>query len=346
MALKWIDGFESYGTTVGNSATGFAPSKYSSGIGSFTIRAGRVAGKAISFSGFAQAITPSFTAQDTWTVGFGLLYMSLGSEQEIFRWRDSTTVQCSLTILPNGELAFWRGTFGINVKLGTTSGAKLKAGVWSYVEVKVKVHNTTGTVDIHVNGSSVLSLSSQNTRQGSNNQATNFIMLGSSTGADRVTFDDLYICDNQGSNNTTFLSPQKVTMIAPTGDNGTNQWSPTGAGTTHADRVKENPHDSNTTYLSETVSGNTEEFDYANTGSEVASIKGVQQNTVFETDDASPFSVNNHVKSGATTLDDGGAAGTNGTYTTSPFLVETDPNTSALWTKSNLDAALFGVKLV
>jgi hypothetical protein len=110
--------------------------------------------------------------------------------------------------------------------------------------------------------------------------------------------------------------------------------------------VNETPPNGNTSYDSDSTSGHTEEWDYANTGSEISSIKGIQVNSVFETDSASAFSLKNHINSGGTSSDDAGTAGVNGTYNTVGFVAEVDPNTSSLWTKTNLDAALFGVKTV
>lgn len=348
--LRWIDSFESYGTSIGSNSVGLF-NKYTSNFGdatSFTVRAGRGTGKSIRIASSITMITPTFTAQDTWIIGFGMYHDQVTTSQPVpLLIRDGTTVQCSVALSVTGELQFYRGSASAGgTLLFTTSGAKIRCGIWQYIEVKVKINNSTGTIDIRVNGVSVLSQTGVNTRNGAANQATNFALQSSPAAADHTTVDDLYVCDNTGSNNTTFLGPQKGTMIAPTGDNGTNQWTATGAGTSHADRVKENPHDTNTTYLSDTVSGHIEEFDYANTGSEITSIKGVQVNTVFETDSASAFSVKNRVNSGGTTSEDAGAAGTNGTYKTTAFLQETDPNTSALWTKTNLDASLFGINLV
>lgn len=352
MALKWLDGFESYGTVVGNNPKGLF-NKYTSNFASddtsYTLQTGRGGGKAIRIAGSTTINTPVFTAQDTWTIGFGLFHDRLASSQPVILIvKDSTTAQCSVALSVTGELQFYRGSASAGgTLLFTTSGAKIRCGVWQYIEVKVKINNTTGTIDIHVNGVSVLSQTSVNTRNGAANQATNFALQSSPAAADHTTFDDFYVCDNQGSNNTTFLGPQKVTIIFPTGDHGTNQWTTSGAGTTHADRVKENPHDASTTYVTDTVSGNTEEWDYADSGSEITSIKGIMLNTVFETDSAGAFSVKAHASSGGTVSDDAGTAGTNGTYKNpSPFLLETDPNTSALWTKTNLDAAIFGVKVV
>jgi hypothetical protein len=352
MALKWLDGFESYGTVVGNNVTimlGSPRLKYLSDFGGNSnaqIEPGRLGGKSVQVGGVTLE-TPDFTAQTTWTTGFGFYFENRTVSQQIFLWKDTTTKQCSLSFEMNGELKFFRGdSTGGGTGLATSSGANLRSGSWNYIEVKVTIHNSTGTVDIKVNGVSVLSASGLNNRAGSNNQATRLCLHGSSNGGNNFRFDDWYVCDNQGSDNNTFLGPQKVSMILPTGDHGTNQWAATGAGSTHADRVKENPADSNTTYVSDAVSGDTEEWDYADTPSDLTSIKGIQVNTVFETDSATAFSLKNHVKSGGTSSDDAGAAGTNGTYTQTCFCLEQDPNTSALWTKANLDAALFGVKTV
>lgn len=342
MALRWIDGFESYGVTNGNTVVGINGKWPTSNADSnFHVQAGRIAGRSCKLNGFNGFTTPAFSSNDTWVVGFGFMQTTYTGANQIFQFYDSTTVQVEIEIRPYGELKAYRGPNETN-GISESAGANLKPNIWAYIEVKVKIHPTAGTLDIHVNGASVLSLTGLNTRQSANSSADRITFVGGLN--DNTFLDDLYVLDNTGSNNTTFLGPQKITAIFPTGDHGTNQWAATGAGTTHADRVKENPHDSSTTYLSDATSGDTEEFDYADTGSEVTSIKGVQVNTVFETDSGSAFSVKNHVSSGGTSSDDAGTAGTNGTYTTAVRVLETDPNTSALWTKTNLDAALFGVK--
>lgn len=341
MALQWIDGFESYGTTNGNTAIG-ALNKYTNSLGTLTVRAGRLAGHSLSCNGSVVMTTPAFAANDTWIVGFAYYYnKTTNIEEPILQLFDGATVQCAVNLQCNGELQARKSAGGTSI--GFTTGARIRAGVWNYIEVKIKVNATTGTVDIRVNGVSVMSVTGKNTDQAASGQATKIALCGASSG-NQSTFDDFYVCDKSGSNNNTFLGGQKVTTLFPTGDSGTNQWTPS-SGSNHFDRVNENPHDSSTTYLSDILTGDTEEFNYADTGSEVTLIKGVLVNTVFETDSALPFSVKNHVNSGGTSSDDAGTAGTNGTYDTASFLVESDPNTTALWTKTNLDAALFGVKV-
>lgn len=339
--LRWIDGFESYGVTNGNTAIG-ALNKYTNALGTITVRAGRLAGHSISLNSSAVLTTPAFTASDTFTVGFAYYYEKMSNiEEPVFQLIDGSTVQCSLYLDPNGELRIYRSLAGTS--LGFTTGARIRSGVWNYIEIKIKVSTTVGTVDIHINGISVLSLSSVNTDQHTSSQATAVALCGA-TSTNTSTFDDFYVLDKSGSNNTTFLGPQKVTTVFPTSDAGTNQWGSIGAGFTHAAQVNENPNDGNLSYLVDSTSGHTEELNYVATGSEVTTIKGIQMNTIFDTDSGAAFSVKNHVNSGGTSSDDAGTAGTNGTYVTAARLVETDPHTSALWTKTNLDASLFGVK--
>lgn len=343
MALLWVDGFDSYGTTPGNAVTGLA-NKYSSASAdsNFTLKAGRLSGNSIQALG-GTFFESAFTAAATVIIGFAYKQDRLTNNQEIIEFKDSTSVQCSLQIQSDGEVALWRGaSFAL---LGATNGAKIQAGTWNYIEIKVTIHNTAGAVTISVNGSTVLTLTSVNTRQGtSNNQATSVRFTGNLNGTDKSYWDDIYICDTSGSNNNAILGPQKVQMILPSADNGSQQWT-TSSGTVHFSLVNENPHDSSTTYVTDTVSGHVDLWDYADT-SGLANVKGIQQNTVFETDSASAFSINQRCKSSSTTSDATGVAGTNGTFKTTSRVLETDPNTSALWTTTNLNAAQFGVKVV
>ena len=117
------------------------------------------------------------------------------------------------------------------------------------------------------------------------------------------------------------------------------------SGGTHYNRVNDNPNDGNTTYLSDATSGDVDIWSKSATVASIANIKGIQQNTVFETDSASAFTLIQRLVSGGTTSDDAGQAGVNGTYKTTSRVLETDPNTSALWTQSNLDSATIGIKV-
>ena len=347
MALKWLEGFEAYGVTNGNSTVDFI-GKYSSvGVASaYQIKAGRIGGKCMWVNTVSSAFeTPQFSNQATWTVGFGYKQDGMGGMGDACQIRDASASQIQIDVVVGtaGEIWVFRGASQVNL-IGVTRGANLRPGVWAYIEIQTTINNTTGTVIIRVNGNTVLNLTGQNTRGNSNNFASSVRFTGNATGGSNSYFDDIYICDGSGSNNTTFLGPQKVVAILPSADNGSQQWS-TSSGSTHFSLVNENPPDDSTTYVQDTVSGHVDLWDYANTPSTIANIKGVQVNTVFEDTDATAFSLVERCVSGATTSDASSVAGTNGTFKVAAFVLETDPNTSALWTQSNLDAAQFGVKV-
>lgn len=75
-------------------------------------------------------------------------------------------------------------------------------------------------------------------------------------------------------------------------------------------------------------------------------ILGVQVNALVDKSDAGTRTAANVIKSGATTL----VKATYSPVTTTPIfysnIQETDPNTSAAWTQSNLNAAEFGIKVI
>ena len=67
---------------------------------------------------------------------------------------DNGSKEVTVTINTDGKLKVYRGSSG-GTLLGTTSAADV-ASTWVYVEIKVKFHGSTGTVDVHFDGSSVL----------------------------------------------------------------------------------------------------------------------------------------------------------------------------------------------
>ena len=347
MAVKFIEGFEAYGTTNGNAPVGLQ-SKYvnASADSAFTVQAGRLGGKSVRTGVGAFFAPPRFGDQGTVVIGFAFYVDTFSAAQQVLVkfWDDTYTfgrnTQITVQVHTDGKLKVYRGS-ELGTLLGTTSTG-LTASTWVYIEIKVKIHSSTGTVDIKFDGSSVLSLSSQNTSQTGNAYCQSLVVYGSNNGADHSTFDDLYILDTTGSVNTDFLGPQRVVLLKPSGDVGTNQFM-TSSGSNHYDRVNENPHDSDSTYLEDSTTGHLELFDYDDING-ISSVSALQINTVAKLTDANQFSVKNSIKSGGTTSDDTAqAVGTD--YQTKARCVETDPNTSAAWTVPNVNAAQFGFKV-
>ena len=91
----------------------------------------------------------------------------------------------------SGEIEVYRNT----TLLGMTSGAGLLVSVWAYVEVKIKCSSSAGTVDVRVNGVNRLSLTGQNTKNGTDNYH-NVAVIGCSN---YFVIADVYVLDNTGT---------------------------------------------------------------------------------------------------------------------------------------------------
>jgi hypothetical protein len=196
-------------------------------------------------------------------------------------------------------------------------------------------------VDVHVNGTSVLSLTGQNTKAGSHNYHDG-VDLQCAAGW-TAYFDDFYVCDGSGSLNNNFLGNVKVVAIFPNGDAGPNAWT-TSSGSTHYSLVDENPDPVNdASYVESATSGQEELWDYA--AASAAAVLVLQVNTDCRVTDTTSFTLETQIKSGGTDSSDAGQVVASTDYTTKMRVSQTDPATSNPWTPAAVNAAQFGVKV-
>jgi hypothetical protein len=342
MALLWIEGFEALGTSVGSqpTPTNYLAGKYPYSIVPYfvAICAGRLGGYAMRGDSGSFAIrTAPLTTADTLICGLGLNPYYNGGP--ILRLYDGPTLGVSFNYNGSGEIQAYCGySYAL---LGTTSGAGLAQGTWSYVEVMVKCHATAGTVEVRVNGVTKLSLTGVNTKAGADNYH-NVVELAAANGW-IPTYDDWYVCDNSGSLNNNFLGDVQVGLLLPNAAGDAAGWTGSGGGA-HYGYVDENPLDSDTSYVETNQSGAEELWNYQDPVS-CPSVLGVQVNTDCRETDAESFCLKTVIKSGATS-----SAGTPEVigslgYLTQSRVCQTDPNTGSLWTPATLAAAQFGLQL-
>jgi len=345
MALLWIEGFESFGVTNGNAPVGLKQ-KYDnatddSSIGS--VQAGRTSGHSLRMIGGGTILGKTIsTGTSTLIVGFGFYIDAFSSNAngQIFQFWDGASEQGALELQTSGLWKYYRRN-NSTTALGTSSGIAITTATWFYVELKVTFHSSAGTVDIWVNGTSVLSLTGQNTSNSGNAQATTVVWEGSLGGSDHTTFDDIYVLDTTGSLNNAVLGAQVVKMIVPASDAGTNAYTPD-SGTNHWDRLTENPQDT-TTYLSDDTTGHRELFGMGSLA--IGSVLGLQVNLVAAVTDNTVYSIkhSSHT-SGGTDTDQAAVTTGDANYQTVSNVMQTNPQTSAQWAVSEVNAAQFGFK--
>ena len=343
MALLWIEGFEDYGTSTSTDIVPLLQRRYPtvdmSGGSPTTVNlsTGRFGGftcKRIPAI-YGYLYTPALTTNDTLVVGMGV-YTGYSGSNSVIALYDGTTqgVNISLNTQSLGVHVYRGGT-----SLGSGYGVEIRQNNWYWVEIKVKCHNTSGTVEVRVNGATVVSLSGVDTQEGTH-AYHDVVRLGF---RDVAFIDDVYICDGSGTANNDFLGNCRVVSLLPDGDAATLEWTPSTAGA-HYGLVDESFPNDDTDYVEDATSGHVDLYDYGAVPT-LGPIRGVQVNTECRNTDANSFSLITVAKSGTIVSEDSAQVIGTQSYTCRRRTLETDPNTGDSWTADGLNAAQFGVKV-
>ena len=157
------------------------------------------------------AAEKQFMQEHGWTVGFALYYHTDAISQFFSFWDVLDQYQLSITTLAGGllQVASEAGApiFGV-------STAPLLFDQWQYVEIQVVCDAVAGYVIIHLDEIEVYNSGFVNTDPtGAGAIAT--LVFPSITTDDFI--DDVYICDDNGAMNNTFLGDCHVECILPNG---------------------------------------------------------------------------------------------------------------------------------
>lgn len=171
------------------------------------------------------AFTPTGAFNDLTTGTNGASSFANSASNALMAVRYQGTGMFWIRVNTDGTLSVYSGTS----VLGTSVSA-ISPGTTYYVELKVVIHASTGTVDLEVDGSSWLSLSNQNT----GSTAWNEFFLGKCRAGSAKTwdFDDVYVFDGitSDANNQVvdLLGDVRVDALVPNGVGATSGWTPSG----------------------------------------------------------------------------------------------------------------------
>jgi hypothetical protein len=251
---------------------------------------------------------------------------------------DANTIQVILVINNDGTVSV-RRTGDSGTVLGTSS-VTISFGAYNYLEMKATIHPSAGTIDVHLNGVSIITASGLNTRATANSTANGvFIGLSGNPGTlATLAWDDFYVCNTSGSLNNDFLGDCRIDTLYPSSDGTYTGFSPS-TGSAHWSTVDDaTPNTSD--YVSAGVANTKDSYGFTDLTS-TASVYGVQICNAALKDDVGARSVANLVRSGSTDAQSATMA-----LTTSLIIYcsiqETDPATSAAWTQAAVNAAQFG----
>ncbi len=258
---------------------------------------------------------------------------------------DSGTSQVYLQRTIDGSITAYRGAFGSGTLLGTsTTGVVASTSVHHYIELKSAIHNTTGTIEVHVNGVAVLTLASQNTRASSNNYFTQVAVgplnaIGSASVS--VDLDDFYVCDTTGSSCTNFLGDVRVEALLPNGAGGNTDF--TASAGSNYQCTDDNPANDDTDYVSSATVGDMDTYAFGNLSSSVGSVLAVAVNTVDRKEDSGGRTHSHLIFSGSTVVS-GAAYAPATAYANHQTVFHTNPGGGA-WTIADVNGVEAGHKI-
>lgn len=318
-----------------------------SGTHSIVASTGRWTDSAWRVTTNSSPITLTVSAHATYIVGHWIRVNTFSGSDAIIRFRDGSTTQVDVAILTDGQIRFRLGsTFAT---IATSSVGTIIEDTWHYVEAKVLVHASAGTVEIKVDGVTVASATGVDTQQSGTAQVTNIQLeaLGGSPSLDR---QHIYICDGSGSAPyNTFLGFIRIVTDLPDTDGTATLWTPSTGSDNYA-MIDEATPDDDTTYNLGAIVDDDDQFLFpaiAEPGVPLA----VQDFVVARKDDVGPREIALTMLSGlgGAVLDVGSSQALAETY---KFFVETriqDPadGTPVDWDDStNVDAAQSGYRIV
>lgn len=334
MALLFIDGGAEYYSTMSQ--------RWDSGTGSRDTTNQRT-GSACIANPSALTKTVSSGQFTTFILGYALKFnRATNVDMSTLKSDNAATTHLTFRALTTGAIEVYRGTAG-GTLLGSSAVDVVPNGSYAFIELKATLHDTTGAVDVRVNGSSVISLSNVDTKNaGTKIVFDSFTLTGAGGAGQTLYFDDIYLCNSSGSANNNFIGDSKVYPLRPTGAGTTTQLTPNTGQNWAA--VDDTTPDSLTTYV---FSGTDDQYDtYSTTDLATSSgfIAGIQVSMFANKSETGAKSVTSVYRHGSTDYPDSDQAlGTDFTYLR--WLREINPATGTAYTPAEINAMESGPKV-
>jgi len=254
----------------------------------------------------------------------------------------------SVALNPDGTFTLWRTNFGYSLCAQSTEG--LQSAAWAYVEFKWRIDDTTGSFEIRVGGTTVLTYSGKTTTNLTNLGVWNAVrLLGqvSTPAAPMLTLRmcDLYLADlatAAAADVSDFLGDGTINCIVPNNVGSTTGWSPSGGANWQMVDDRPSPDDDGT-YNAASFLNTKDTYAYEDIPP-AATVKGVQVCILARKETEGTAAVAPIVHQGSTDYvgpTQGVATLAYDRYLTQPY--DLNPATTAKFTAGEINAGEFGV---
>lgn len=240
------------------------------------------------------------------------------------------TRHCYLSLYDTGTLLLANNGGGLLAKANRPVNVM---GI-NHIAFKVVIHDTTGSVDVELNGNSIMSETGLDTRNGGASGIIDSLRLESESQYN-YRHSNFILWSGAGDAPTDFFGMHNVHMIKPDGDTSV-QFTPQGAGAGYVE-VDEQAADDDTTYNESATVTNKDEFTTESLPTKVKTVYSVQAKAlVKDPDGTATESVKVGLNSGTESLSAAQALSTGYEIFEGP-LETVDPNTASAWTEANVN---------
>lgn len=304
MTLLWADSFDHYGenqhlldSNYFNNASGALPL---TPVSTSPIRTGS---GCVRFDAQAWALKHVVTVDtDTLVIGAGFHntgWFNSAQFWNVFAFLDvNLGIQCLLRTVPDQRLYFYRGDAATELGRSTRH---LILNKWYFIEMKVNIHDTTGSFEVRVNGEVWIQGSGVDTKASA---ATGVQFLGffrSDTGFGRM--DDLYVCSTGAGQTNDFIGESAVQALFPNADDTPLDFTPTPASpATLFDKISEATPNDDTSYIESNNVNSKGTFGIGNLGATATEVWGVVVHGRQRKTDAGDLTMRHNLLEGANTL--------------------------------------------
>ena len=353
MTLLKFDGFEGYSSPWDAENTNGIIGDLTANVWSY--QTGRNGGKCIRFNAdnlFRGIITLNFPSIDNSRVGI----LGFAVNHHYF-FRSTSTAYPSIgfgadnssrfVAYLNNDGVFTFGTW--NGNLIDYDTVQLNLDQWYYMEVKYKCHDTTGISQFRLDEQLIYDFSgdTKNNTTGNTDLDYGHLISGYYWNHDLqwVEFDDVYIADDQGTENNDFLGDIRIDVINPNGAGNYTDLTPsTGNNYECIDEIAMDDSD----YVEGITLGNKDSYTYGSVPTDLddAAIFGIQiRNHCRRTAPTDNIKIDPFIRTGSTdysqtTLDLGDSF-----RESQGDIKEKDPSDSNPWTQAKINACEFGMEV-